>query len=396
MKILSRDLVIQIVPIIEELEIKESGLKEPVIDEIIIEPAPDIEPITREHLSFMVPPKQDKIPQKDLTIEEKIEKEIPILDLPVIEEPTEEEEKIKEELQKVEREIEEIESGLMKKDSKKMFHLRDSLTESDLIDSYVNTEEKKVKKEYVPVTRYDASDWINFVFEMKERVTQFISYLPSNNQTKFSKAIDSFVIPKKKNIDQIIVLCASYGLNLAIVALKVLYTLDAFILKAQNPNNSFFVASEEFLQFLEDLSKYCELSIKKLMKVLDTLSQATDMQNIEKRSLWVTILTSLDETEEKIENLHEFYFIFFRNTLQTMLEKVDSEIFWVQKGVIRDNQPVIHRVMEIWKKYIKPFIDKEENLNDPNSLGIPLAMKQIWREIIQFEKSFSLLRKKRF
>lgn len=379
-------------------------------DLIKIDPAPDIEPITKEHLSFMVKP----ISSEPVVIHDKpILENLPIINspkneqesdkdsTPIVEEKIQvifdEDEKIQHDLTQVEKEIKEIEEKIQNKEKKEvLLHLRDSLSESDLIDSYVNTERKKTKKEYVPVTRYDSSDWINFIFEMKERLTQFISYLPSNHQTKFTKVIESFVVPKKKNMDNVIILCASYGLNLSIIALNVLYLLASFILKAQSPMNSFFIASEEFIQFLEDLTNYCKIAIKNLNETLNNLSKITDFEKIEKRTLWVTILRSIDETEEKIENLHQAYFFFFRNTLKTMLEKVDSEIFWVQKGVLRDNQPVIQRVMEIWKKYIKPFVDKEENLNDPDSLRIPLGMKQIWREIIHFEKSFSLLRKKRF
>ena len=138
------------------------------------------------------------------------------------------------------------------------------------------------------------------------------------------------------------------------------------MLEAQNQKNIFFTHSIDLFHIIEDNKEYIETTMKKLQKKLSNASNVTTNsisarpdKFFERRNVWIFVLTTMDEIEDRIEKLHEYYYEYYYKTIKNLLEKVDSNIFWVQKGLTQDKNDVIDKLILMWKKNVKTYVNIE-------------------------------------
>eukprot|EP01080_Neovahlkampfia_damariscottae_P005154 gene5154-8760_t len=247
--------------------------------------------------------------------------------------------------------------------------------------------------------KYDFSDWVNFVFEMKERGNNFVDLLPSSYQYQFRVRLSNITVPKNEEESELIYSFSIFALELADCSLKILHHLVSFVLEAQNQKNIFFTHSIDLSHQLEDNKEYIESKMKKLQKKYSQTNLNHSIRHdkfFERRNIWIFVLTTMDEIEDRIEKLHEYYYEYYYKTIKNLLEKVDSNIFWVQRGLTQDKNAVIEKLIVMWKKNVKNYLEKDEDLRSPQTVVLPMSLKDVWRDVSKFEKKFSLHKNKRF
>jgi hypothetical protein len=151
--------------------------------------------------------------------------------------------------------------------------------------------------------------------------------LPSSHQYDFRMRLSNITVPKLQEEKNMIHRFSLFALDIADCSLKILHYLISFISEAQNSNNIFFTNSIDLSHIIDDTKEYIEYGMDKIHKKFDHTNQshtARPEKFFERRNVWILVLTTMDEIEDKIEKLHEFYYQYYGKTIRTLLEKVDT------------------------------------------------------------------------